>query len=112
MQLDPKFLECRFEKMLRWKLDEGGSVIIFRPRFGSGRAGRWLQDRLGIGDARIRLDEIGTIVWKRCDGETPARLIAEELRREFGQKIEPAEHRLRDFIMKMCRARMVKILGV
>lgn len=112
MQLDPKFLECRFEKMLRWKVDERGSVIVFRPRFGSGQIGRWLQSRFGIGDTRIRLDEIGTIVWKRCDGVTPAREIVEELRGEFGQKIEPAEHRLRDFIMQMRRARMVRILGV
>ena len=44
---------------------------VLRPKLGDGRIGRWLAARLGDPCYRIRLDDIGTIIWKACDGATP-----------------------------------------
>jgi hypothetical protein len=106
---DPKFLEFRFRRRLKWAEAEDGKAVVLRPRFGESRAGRWLESLLGLSPYRIRLDEIGTLVWKNCDGKLTAGDIAGQLRSEFGDKVEPAEDRLQHFIAQMNRARMIEI---
>jgi hypothetical protein len=107
--VESRFLEWRFLRRLQWKEDETGRVLVFRPRFGEVKLGQWFRDTLKLSDYRIRLDEIGTLVWKACDGETTAAQIVERMRREFGDAVEPAEERLHNFILKMKRARLIEI---
>jgi hypothetical protein len=64
---------------------------------------------LGLSPYLIRLDDIGTTVWKHCDGEASVQEIAELLRERFGDRVEPAEDRLQDFITQMQRARMIRV---
>ena len=56
---------------------------------------------------RIRLDDVGTFVWKACDGRTPIALIAERLREQFGSSVEPAEQRLSRFVGQMRRSKLL-----
>ena len=108
MTVDPKFLRYRFRRCLEWKETDDGKTVVFRPRFGQGKVGRWLETTLGLSPYRIRLDEIGTLVWKNCDGKIAAQEIANQLREQFGDKVEPAEDRLQQFITQMIRARMIQ----
>ena len=84
-------------------------MIVLRPRFGEGKVGRWLASALGLSPYRIRLDDVGTLVWKNCDGTVSAQEIANKLRDQFGEKVEPAEDRLHHFITQMTRARMIEV---
>lgn len=86
-------------------------MIIYRPRFGSGRLGVKISSFLGFELERVRLDEIGSFVWKFGHEKTPSE-ITEAMRGEFGRDIEPAEERLREFLMNMQRARLIQIIGV
>lgn len=65
---------------------------------------------LGLGDYRIRLDELGTLVWRHCDGRHSAPEIAHLLRERFGARVEPAEGRLQRFLMQMHQAKMVVLV--
>jgi len=58
---------------------------------------------------RARLDEVGTFVWRRCDGATSVARIAEEMRAEFGERIEPAEDRLVTFLQRLLRGKFVTV---
>jgi hypothetical protein len=87
-------------------------MIVFRPRFGEGKLGRWLESLLGLSPYRIRLDDIGTLVWKSCDGRISAQEIADKMRDQFGDRVEPAEDRLQDFITQMSRSRMIEVSSV
>ena len=58
---------------------------------------------------KVRLDDVGTFVWQKCDGETPVAEIAEGLRDEFGERIEPAEDRLVQFLTNLLRGRFVSV---
>ena len=107
--VDPAFLAARPKRALKWEQDGDGRVILLRPRFGSGALGRWLQNRLGLSYYKIRLDDVGTFVWKSIDGQTPLSEIAETLRREFGGKVEPAEQRLVEFVRQMTRSRLIEL---
>ncbi len=108
MELKPWFLNCRPIRRLNWEEVEG-RVIVLRPRLGESRWGRRLAAWLGLTEYRIRLDEIGSFIWHRCDGRTTAGRMAEHLRNQFGRKVEPAEQRLQHFILQMRRARMVNL---
>jgi len=103
------FLSWRIERLLKWT-EKSGKVIVFRPRFGQSRFGLKIAGLIGLSDYRIRLDEIGSLVWKHGDGKTPVRRILENLRKEFGDKVEPADKRLRTFLVQMQQSRMIEIL--
>ena len=95
-------------RLLEWS-EEEGSCVLLRPRLRSDRLARWVA-RLG-GDPyyRIRLDEIGTFVWKACDGRTSLAEICEGMRGRFGVEVEPADQRLAEFVRKMLKGRMLTI---
>lgn len=109
MPVKPWFPSCRLVRRLEWTEAEDGRILVFRPRFGESALGRKFASWLGLSDYRIRLDEIGTLVWKQCDGRRPASQIADALRKQFGERIEPAEDRLQTFVFQMSRARMIAI---
>lgn len=110
MPVDPRFLRCRFQRKLDWSEVDEQTVIVYRPRFGESHFGRWLASTLKLSDYRIRLDSIGSLVWKRCDGATIASSIVEEMRHQFGGRVEPAEDRLYDFVIQMRKAGMIEII--
>ncbi len=109
MEAGRDFLGDSFVRRYEWRESEDGKIVVLRPRFGEGRLARRVSDLFHVSDYRIRLDEIGTAVWKRCDGSTTAREIADELRVQFGARVEPAEERLQRFVSQMLRARMIGV---
>ncbi len=81
--------------------DEPSRVDIIVPRF----AGRWLGKlilpRLRRPHYRVSLDEVGSWVWRRCDGETTVKQIGRGLSAEFGEDVEPVYDRLALFFRQM-----------
>ena len=103
------FMERRPRRLLDWREDGQGRCVLLRPKLGTGRWGRWLATRLGDPYYRIRLDEVGTLVWKASDGTTRLAQIAEQLRQRFGERVEPLEGRLRQFMRRLVRARLIEL---
>lgn len=96
-------------RRLDWRELDDGRCVVLRPQLGEGRIGRWIASKLGDPCYRIRLDDVGSFIWKACDGETPLTQIAGRLRAEFGERVEPAEERLARFVQSMLRSRMVSM---
>ena len=103
------FWSVRPRRRLDWREADDGRCVVMRPKFGESRVGQWLAARLADPYYRIRLDEVGTFVWKACDGETPLAVIAERMRAQFGGRVEPAEKRLGMFVRTMLRSRLLEI---
>ena len=103
------FWNARPRRRLDWRELDDGRCIVLRPRLGEGRIGRWLASKLGNPCYRIRLDDVGSFIWRACDGETPLTEIAGRLRAGFGERVEPAEERLARFIQSMLRSRMISV---
>lgn len=57
---------------------DDGHLELLLPRFRSGPAARWLQPRLRPDRAhiRVRLDALGSFVWRQLDGRTPVGAVA------------------------------------
>jgi len=69
-----------------------GKVVIERPKpKGAGRVGEKLRYWLAV--RRIRLDERGSVAWRLLDGTKSVADVADALRVEFGEEVEPAEDR-------------------
>ena len=93
-------------RRLSWD-EEDGRAVLLRPKLGESRLGRWAASHLKNPYYRIRLDEIGTLVWRLCDGQTQLSEVVAHMRRDIGGGAEPAEERLYEFIRKMYHARLI-----
>ena len=102
-----RFWGLRPRRRLEWRDVDEQHCVVLRPRLGEGRFGRWLAGCLSDPYYRIKLDSIGSFVWRACDGETPLSVIAERMRRHFGDSIEPVEERLGRFVQTMQRGRLI-----
>jgi hypothetical protein len=102
------FEGVRPRRLLEWR-EEDGHCVLLRPRLGRNRLGRWLAGLAGDPYYRIRLDEVGTLVWKACDGRTSLAEIAQAMRSAFGARIEPVDERLARFVRRMLKGRMLAV---
>jgi hypothetical protein len=84
-------------------------VTLLVPRFGRGRLGRAVDRLFHPRPLKLRLDGVGTSIWRRCDGSTTVAEIAKAMREEFGEKIEPVEERLVTFLTRLTRERYVSL---
>lgn len=85
----------------QWETTDNGLVVLIMPKFGDHALGRWLMKRLTKPTYHLKLDEIGSFVWHRCDGSKTVEQIEKELHNEFGEKVEPVRERLSLFMRSL-----------
>lgn len=103
-----RFSIVRPRRLLEWR-EEDGRCVLLRPRLGASRVGRWVAGLFGDPYYRIRLDEVGSLVWTACDGQTSLAAIATLMRTRFGDRLEPVEQRLAQFVRKMLKGKMLTV---
>jgi hypothetical protein len=81
-------------------------VVVLIPKYRSRWLG-WLQKRLKRPYYRLRLDDVGSMVWLSCDGEKTVADIGDLLQKHFGQKVEPVWDRLGLFVQQMRKGRLI-----
>ncbi len=74
---------------------------------------RGLVDRMlsAMSARRIRLDAVGSFAWASLDGTRTVRDVAQLLKKEFGEKVEPAEDRLATLVRVMRREGLLAYPG-
>lgn len=95
---------------LNWEDGQDGKAVLLVPRFRKGFLSRWLQPRLKRPHIRVKLDDIGSFVWRLFDGENDFTTIVSAMRLHFGEKIEPAEDRLQKFLVLLYKDRFVQLM--
>ncbi len=97
---------------LEWQEKGTGLVTVLRPCLGKSRISRRIATIFQFDDYRIRLDQVGSAVWKLCNGQTRIDAIKNELAASFPEEDkETLEERLTAFLHQMNRSRMVTILS-
>ena len=96
-------------RAIEWEDGPEDRAVLLVPRFRKGPLARWLQPRLKRPHIKVKLDELGTFVWRRLDGATPFCRIAEAMREQFGEQAEPAEARLKAFFTLLYKDNFVKL---
>jgi len=93
---------------VEWEEDERGGVTLVRrrPRVRGPRSmGGWVSFMLA--PPRIRLDEVGSFAWLRMNGNVDVGELAALVREEFGDRVEPVNHRLGHLVRLLNRERFV-----
>ena len=87
-------------------------VVIERPRPRTTGV-RGLSDLISywLSARRIRLDEIGSFVWRRLDGRTTVGSVAEAMREHFSSDETSVEERLGIYVAVLRREGMLAYLG-
>jgi len=97
---------------LKWQENETGLVTVFRPCLGKNRIGKRIAEIFAFDDYRIRLDQIGSIVWKYCDSSTRVEEIRAHLETSFPEEDKNTlQDRLFAFLHKMNRSGMITIFS-
>jgi hypothetical protein len=98
-------------RVAKWE-DLSDCVVVLRPRPKRRSIPPvWEWIRYLLSARRIRLDDIGSFVWDRLDGERKVVQVAHELREEFGPKVEPAEERVGRLIRMLRQEELVAYPG-
>jgi hypothetical protein len=100
--------DCYPERAVGHELD-GEKVVLLRPRFIKGPFARWLQPRLRRPYFRVRLDDLGSFVWKLCDGMTKVSEIVTQLEAHFGEGEPQLAKRLAHFFYELERGQMIRM---
>lgn len=103
------YLDYTPSRIRNYDRDEDGRVEVTVPRFGAWKPGRWIQGAFKLNDFKIKLDEIGTYIWDRCDGKNTVYEIGLEMKERFGEKIEPVYERLALFVKQMERGKLIEV---
>ena len=93
---------------VRWEHDEDlDETLIVIPR-GDAFWIRALSKIFYVPDSRrVTLDELGSHVWRRCDGETTVRDLIKEFADRFKLSRKEAELSLITFLKQMARRRLI-----
>lgn len=97
------------ERKMEWEDGPENGAVLLIPKFRWGPFARWLQPRLRKPFVRVKLDAIGSFVWKRFDGKTTFDEIVKAMQQEFGEKAEPADDRLKKFLILLMKSKFVDL---
>jgi len=96
-------------RSIEWEDGPTDRAVLLVPRFRRGPLAKWLQPRLKSPHIRVKLDAHGSFVWKRIDGTATFDQIAGEMRATFGAGVEPAEDRLKSFLILLYRDKFIEL---
>jgi hypothetical protein len=106
------FWELKPTRLEKWETISENKVVVLVPKFRNLLLKKWFLPRLSKSFVRVNLDEIGSTIWLHCDGATTVQTIAEELKKKFGDKIEPIEERLVKFFHQIERGDLISMKSV
>ncbi len=86
-----------------------GVVTVYYKRSGKSLFDKIFFKGLSKKPSKIDLDEIGSFIWLLIDGKRNIESIITESRKQFNQKIEPAEERVITFFKQMAGTKLVEM---
>jgi hypothetical protein len=92
-----------------WETTPEGKVVVLVPKFRNAFLVKWVQPRLAKPHFRIKLDEVGSHIWKRCDGATKVSAIAESLTLTFGDSVQPVAERMTKYLNHLERGDLLLV---
>lgn len=111
MRTKQKILESKPVRLQQWEVDETTKlVVIYKPKFENAIARKSLLPFFRNKYFTIKLDALGSEVWKHCDGEQTVRQLGIILAKKFGPEIEPIYDRLIQFMVELQRGKFVRLV--
>jgi hypothetical protein len=103
------FLEFIPVRNFKWYVsNETNKVVVERPKFDNAILKKYLLPYFKKQNFDVKLDEFGSFVWQQMDSRKNVYEIANDLEKEFGEKVQPVYERLSKFIKHLYQQRFVK----
>jgi hypothetical protein len=102
-------LELTPEQRVGWEAGENGNVVVLVPKFYHPLLVKWIVPLLKYPHVRIKLDALGSFVWKQCDGRTTVAEIADRMKGEFKDAAGSAEERIRTFLLMLEQSELINL---
>ncbi|MFZ1613249.1 MAG: PqqD family peptide modification chaperone [Holophaga sp.] len=97
------------ERAVAHVVREDDLFTLLRPKFLSPRL-QWFQRLLRRPHFKVKLDAVGTCLWAHMDGARTGYELVEILRLAFGEKVEPADERTAQFLLKLVEGQFVRLM--
>lgn len=105
-----ELLRCKPVTLMDWYADkETGRVIVKRPKFISPFTRKIIGPFLKSSHFLVKLDDIGSVVWKNCDGNTSVQLIGEKVMDTFGKDLDAVWERVSKFVLQLEKEKFIKL---
>jgi hypothetical protein len=90
-----------------YETNAAGQVTILIPRFTDWLGKHLLQPRLKHPFMKLSLDDLGSATWILSDGRRNVKEICNQLKKQFGKRIEPAEDRVTRFLSQLYMKKII-----
>ncbi len=80
---------------------EDGLVVLFKPKFANSILVKYLLPLMKQPYYKIKLDDIGSFFWSKCDGIRTVKEIAELHKKKFEDRVEPLYDRIAHFLASL-----------
>ena len=97
-------LELKPLRNVSWEMEGNDRVVLLVPKFRNRFVVKWFVPMLAKPNIRVKLDDRGSFVWQRCDGETSVYQIGEQMSEAFTEPIEATYERIGKFIHQLARS--------
>lgn len=102
------FLELVPVRQGEWEETNEGGVILLVPKFHHPWLRRFLLPLLTQKPClRVRLDDMGSHLWRQCDGHRSVRQLAEDFSDRFHEPLEPLLDRMARFFRQLEREKIL-----
>ncbi len=106
-----QLMNCYPQRLADWEVnEENNRIVILRPKFRNALAARVFHPFMENKFFRINLDDIGTLVWRHCDGKHTVKKIGEHMAAQFGENAEPIYERLGKFLLQLQREKFIEVI--
>lgn len=110
MKKEKQFLnlwELKPKRNAEWETTDEGKIIVLVPKFRNPFLTKWVMPYLSKPYFRIKLDDVGTMIWQQSDGATTVASISESLKKKFGASVEPVDARINHFLNHLERGDLI-----
>lgn len=97
---------------IKWEKEEEGRIVLLKPKLKNSFFAKHLLPCLKNPYYKIRLDSIGSFIWEKCDGSSTVKELAEDLKSNFGNNVEPLYNRLSLFLQSLEKNRFIFYKGI
>ena len=102
-------LELVPRRLQKYDVEEDGKVVVKVKRFKYDWMAVAFLPKWKSAYIHTRLDAFGSHVWMECDGKKNVQAIAESMREQFGEDVEPVHDRLKLFFLQLSRRAFISL---
>lgn len=95
-------------KNIGWEKTEEGLICLLKPKFHLPFLKKHILPHLKHPNYKINLDMIGSLFWESCDGARTVEEIANRLKNELGDEVEPLYERITLFLQSLEKNKFIR----